>query len=362
MKKLTRRLDYCLRCHRTLDDPSQKSCHCTTCGFNNFLSDRKKYWTLSPKLVTRSNATKKIAAIWMAFSLPLLILGSMSGLQIFSIPLLVFAGPIILWISGSRLLLRSHFPTPLLWTLLLSILIWIDLSHLESGPSNPWTRIGLWTTMSLYGVGILSSVALFFRRRNGRQQVIEQIIRLEEVEQLNASLPHTDRGNAKYCLKCFAPMSTSTGACPECEFSNIAIDRRIFWNKNPKILAIETTGKVSAVCVGLFFTFLTVFGFKHMGMGAGYALAMNVVFVYAVCLTFGKLSRHMPSFEPSKVWSGMFWILFVTMTPLAVVPNETATVKAGAMAACLLLAVLPLWWAKKFHGWKRHLQMADTTQ
>ncbi len=362
MRQSEKPKDYCLRCHRKLKDPAQKSCHCEFCGFNNFLSDRKKYWTLSPLLVKRCDRAKKVASIGMAFALPLIILCSMAGLQVFSIPLLVLFAPPILWISSGRLLTRDSFPSPILWTALFGILIFTDYSHLATNPSDPLIQIGLVTTLSIYGLGFLLSIAIFVRRKKWQAQALSHPIPLSTVDEFQKNLPKTDRGNAKYCLKCFAPMPAPTGNCSQCHFSNIAIDRRIYWNKNPKILAIETTGKVFAVCGGLFFTVLTVFGLRHTGMGAGYALAMNAVFVYAVCLSFGKLSRHMPSFEPSKVWSSMFWILLVTMTPLALVPHESDSVKAGVMIICLFLALLPLWWAKKFQGWKRHLQMADGAQ
>ncbi len=47
-----------------LEDSAQKSCHCEFCGFNNFLSDRKKYWTLSPLLVQAGLVLASLAGTW----------------------------------------------------------------------------------------------------------------------------------------------------------------------------------------------------------------------------------------------------------------------------------------------------------
>lgn len=112
---------------------------------------------------------------------------------------------------------------------------------------------------------------------------------------------------ARYCLRCYAPSEAGSGAsskCGSCGFVTLAVDRRIYWNREPKLVAIETTLKVVVFLLTLATLAVSVRG--HFSMSAGYVVAGALVPAGVLWATASKLTRRMPLFRAGAFWIGIF--------------------------------------------------------
>ncbi|MCA9323147.1 MAG: hypothetical protein KDB53_20570 [Planctomycetes bacterium] len=348
--------NYCLRCHRDLPATRERSRHCPTCGFNTLAAEQKNYWTRTPRLVARARAMKRAGFVWILLAIPSLAGLGYLGILIESVALLALLAPFLAWYSASRFLRRGGLPASLLWGLLFLVAIVLSAKQLADGYRVqdwiPW----LWISMGLQAIGAALSFWCLIRMKTWRERALQPAVSLDELAAFEARETAVVRASAHYCLRCFAAMPDSMGACEACGFINRPVDRRLYWNRNPQILAWEYLGKFLGCGLGLGLALVGIFGFPHRGVGAGWALAMGLVFPYVVLLTFGKMSRHLYDSEPSLVWSGAFGLLFVTMTPAIWLHDEGIAAVIVGMMACLLLAVLPLFLGRLFERWKMRLQ------
>lgn len=158
------------------------------------------------------------------------------------------------------------------------------------------------------------------------------------------------RRNANYCLKCFGEMPSSSGSCASCGFRNFPSDRRVYWNRNPRIMGLETILKALSVALGFVITLGIALGMTHMGTGAGWTIAMGIAFGYVLCMTASKLTRHLPSFQPLIVWGLAIPVFLCTGMPM-VMFGESALV----LVVSVLLTPAPFIIAACFHHWKTGL-------
>lgn len=110
---------------------------------------------------------------------------------------------------------------------------------------------------------------------------------------------------ARYCLRCYAPIEADSGAssrCAACGFVTLAVDRRIYWNREPKLVALESSLKVVVFVLTLVTLAISVRG--HFSISAGYVVAGALVPAGILWATASKLTRRMPLFRAGAFWIG----------------------------------------------------------
>ncbi len=348
--------NYCLRCHRHLSAERKKIRHCESCGFNNLEADHKEYWSLSPILAAKLDLIKHVSVVWMVLLIPSLFLIELIGVKVASVYAMALIAPFLVWFSADRFLKKGGLPTPLFWCgyfLFGFLLSWGQFGLARSGSGRMW--LAVLSVMVLDGLGIVSCLFLLITAEKRRRARIEKTEDLERLKKLDLQKQPMEHVSANYCLRCFQSMPSSSGVCPACSFNNMPSDRRVYWNKNPRILTLEISLKAAAVALGLFLSYLSIFHIRNSMVGSGWAIAMNFAFVYALSLTFSKLSRHMPSFKPSLVWSSAFVMFLMTLTPFALFHGDMLPSLIG-MFVCLVMVIVPQVWARIFVKWKKQLQ------
>lgn len=163
-------------------------------------------------------------------------------------------------------------------------------------------------------------------------------------------------GHRVYCLRCFATLAERKRAstrCDHCGYLNVAADRRVYWNRTPRLCFVERTLKIVVGLSTLLTCFLVAAVFPS-GIAGGYAMASPLIPGIMLWYTVSKLTRHMPYFRPVAVWcaiicAGVACILLVYGSSI---PSSRGVAVLGAMVMlCGLVHTTARW----LHRWKMHL-------
>jgi hypothetical protein len=138
---------------------------------------------------------------------------------------------------------------------------------------------------------------------------------------------------------------------------NRAVDRRKFWNRNPRLRRVEIVLKALIVAfVALAIT--GIGGFVLDGLTFGWAIACAGFPAALLWHTASKLTRHDAYWRPATAW----FALLLLVAPLPWVPRALAPAApipfAAAVAtsvACLALAAAVPYAARRFVAWKTRL-------
>lgn len=163
--------------------------------------------------------------------------------------------------------------------------------------------------------------------------------------------PGIRRRNARYCLSCFSAMPASHGACSSCGYRNFPSDRRVYWNRNARIRALENLGKIVATMLGLGLMFWAPMTDGANFVSAGWCYAMFLVAIYVTCMTLGKLTRHLPAFDPRLIWTLSFGLAALLGLPWSLFGRSV-----GITLATLLLIATPTLITSAFRRWKDSLR------
>ncbi len=151
----------------------------------------------------------------------------------------------------------------------------------------------------------------------------------------------------RYCLFCFATLPEETNCCAGCQQSTRPLDYREYWNKNPRILAIEQTIKVlTVIATGLVvFLFLVVIGPGIGGTRSGWFFLLPLLPAVGIWKTASALTRVQPYFQARVFWLAVFVLLGLL---LSFVNPYLVTIPLVCIAGVLLAA-------RNLRRWKRGL-------
>ena len=111
-----------------------------------------------------------------------------------------------------------------------------------------------------------------------------------------------------YCLFCFHAPLDAAHRCPACDHVSLPAQRKVYWNLNPKLIALERQCKWIAFWLYPFFFASQIL----MPKGGDIFQAMLIVCFLPLALSIGiwktatKLTRHEPYFRPHLVWGLSF--------------------------------------------------------
>lgn len=156
------------------------------------------------------------------------------------------------------------------------------------------------------------------------------------------------RPRAPYCLACYAPMAREAGAshrCERCGFVNVKLDQELFWTKEPRLVALESTAKIAIVCV---LVALTAWMFQAMGQRASYGLGQGWAIGFPILLgvvlwdTASAITRKSSDFRATIVWRIVCAVLAPWPLLLAVDLRPGRMLKSDVPVSPILWALLLL--------------------
>ena len=163
---------------------------------------------------------------------------------------------------------------------------------------------------------------------------------------------------SRYCLSCFSSLPVQhdvVQTCGRCEFKNVAVDRRVFWNKNTKLVELERLLKVASIILLKIVTLLVIFNPQvmpgHLGVVAGWVPALSIALGVVLWKTVGKLTRHNYLFSPAIVWSATFMLLGASGVWLL----EGGMEKTLAVVGGLVMTAGVFLWSRILENWKKQM-------
>ena len=113
-----------------------------------------------------------------------------------------------------------------------------------------------------------------------------------------------------YCLHCFAPLSAADAArvlrCPSCNVLNLPSDRRVYWNRNPRLMARER-GLKAVIVITLLLMEILILGVIPPEGNLIFWVASGPFAIGGLAwATASILTHRLDGFTPSIPWTIVF--------------------------------------------------------
>ncbi|MEZ6196706.1 MAG: hypothetical protein R3F20_13430 [Planctomycetota bacterium] len=341
----------CLFCHAPVPEGVGRRWTCPRCREVNSQALREIYWSCHPRFRRRGRLLAAsflalplvaTAAFLVARSLATTAEGRRAALEIGAAAIGLFflsLGPAFLALRTRR---RERAWLAPMMTALGVAVAWIWYHDLASaaGLTVAWTLLVGAVVLDWAWLGRHQARAMAGELASRRAAPLPDDVVVAHGDPFVDRRRRIERAHplpARYCLRCFShAVEDEPGglACRSCGAVSLPSERRDFWNRNPRLLALESVGKVLLVLTAV-------------GVPAGIIARSEVTFAHAprllsvaasiavatlAWMTLSKLTRHLPNFSASLVWT----IAAALSVPIAALVGHE---KAGAVGLAVGLAV-----------------------